>query len=392
MGTALGLVLAFGPRSSVSTLRHGTQGTGPSSSPSTFPSALLPRADTFNQISVVNGTLLLSGYLASNASSSNPTCVSAPLNSQTLDVGAITAATCDNPTLWGETVSTVAKYIPDTMNVTLSISRVDPKTGKISVGPVVMTYQQSSDSAPVTAYGGGWLWIYDVATITNPEAPATSATPTSAELLQVSEATGQVVDTVAIPKLYKPVLAANDAGVWLGNSIEGSSATALSLVPPGSKTPDVAIASTTTPICWLLGSDDDLWLGAATGTGGCGTQTIERLNGDDFQPAFSVPDEGYHPLTVTGDEEQGLWTMQWTNPPLRGPGSSPQEIVSINPDTGAERVVADLPIRSVPEGMGFGGLVQGQAVVFDGALYLLEPPFEQEGYLGYSSLMKVTLP
>jgi hypothetical protein len=208
----------------------------------------------------------------------------------------------------------------------------------------------------------------------------------------VSETTGQVVDRLAMPKLYKPVLAANDSGVWLGNSIEGSPASALLLVAPGSSAPQVAMASTTTPICWLLGAGDDLWVGAGTSMGGCGTQTIERFNGDNFQPAFAVPDEGYKPFSVIGDEAQGLWTMQWTNPPLRGSGLSPQEIVSIDPDTGVQRVVADLPARVVPLGMGFEGLAPGQAAVFEGSLYLLEPPFQQNGYLGYSSLVRVPLP
>jgi hypothetical protein len=391
----VGLVLAFGPRSSVSTLRHIGPGSTPSSSvpkPSTFPSALLPKADSFDQISVANGALLLSGYLTSNASSSNPTCVLAPVNSQTLDIGATMETNCDNPAISGETVSVANGYIPETMNVTISISHVDPQTGGVSVGPVVMTYQQVSDTAPVMAYGGGWLWIYDVATISNPEAPANSTTPTKAELLQVSETTGQVVNTVVMPKLYRPILAANDVGVWLGNSIEGSPADALYFVAPGSESPDVAIASPTTPICWLLGSGDDLWIGAGTRMGGCGTQTIERLDGDNFQPVFAVPDEGYHPLTVIGDEEQGLWTMQWTNLPLHGTAPSPQEIVYIDPDTGAERVVADLPTRTVPLTMEYEGLTPGQAVVFEGSLYLLEPPSAQNEYLNDSSLVKITLP
>jgi hypothetical protein len=370
------------------------------SSPTMTTTVSLPPADTFNQISVSDGALLLSGYLASNAASSNPTCASAPVDPHTLDIGATTTANCDNPTISGERVSVTGGNVPDTNNGTTRISRIDPQTGQVSVGPVIMTFESLSDTRPVMTYGGGWLWIYDVATISNPEAPANSTTPTTAEVLQVSETTGQVVNTVVMPKLYRPILAANDVGLWLGNSIEGGICegcsgppAALYFVAPGSGGPQVAVASLTTPICWLLGAGSSLWIGAGPTTmGGCGTQTIERLNGDNFQPVFVVPDKGYHPLTVIGDEEQGLWTMQWTNPPVRGTAPSPQEIVYINPDTGSERVVADLPARTVPLTMGFGGLTQGQAVVFDGSLYLLEPPFEQNGSLGYSTLVRVRLP
>ncbi len=59
--------------------------------------------------------------------------------------------------------------------------------------------------------------------------------------------------------------------------------------------------------------------------------------------------------------------------------------MGINPDTGAERVVATLPPLVVPLTAEFSGLVQGQAVVLGGSLYLLEPPYQQNGYLGYST-------
>ena len=48
-----------------------------------------------------------------------------------------------------------------------------------------------------------------------------------------------------------------------------------------------------------------------------------------------------------------------------------------------------MPPVVYPNGVPTNGLVQGQGAYFDGALYLLEPPFRQEGYLGYTSIVRV---
>ena len=66
-----------------------------------------------------------------------------------------------------------------------------------------MTYGSYSDSRPVFAYGSHWLWMYDV------------DTATGSELLQVSLQSGAVVDTVPMPALYRPLLAADNGGLWI---------------------------------------------------------------------------------------------------------------------------------------------------------------------------------
>lgn len=361
-----------------------------------FPSVSLPRADLFNQVTVAQGHLLLSGELASIASAKTPTCVSATVDSQTLALGPRSDVNCNDPSLDGETVGVVNDYIRDSNNATISIARVDPRTGHTSVGPVVMTYASYSDTRPVMAYGGGWLWIYDNSTIGNAAETVNGSNPGTAELLQVSASSGEVVDTVSVPNLSRPVLAANDAGLWMGNSLAGGTCpgcappSALYFVAPGSHSAVVAIPDSTLIVCWLLGSQADLWAGIGHEHAGCTQETIWRLDGTDFQPVFQVPDQGYDPFIVVGDASDGLWTMQWTHPPtgVSSTTRSPQEIVGINPDTGAEKVVATLP-PLVVEGQ---GLLQGQAAVLDGSLYLLEPPFELRGYLGYSTLVKVRPP
>ncbi len=184
----------------------------------------------------------------------------------------------------------------------------------------------------------------------------------------------------------------------IGNSVDGgicagcAPPSALYFVASGSHDAQVAIPSTTAVVCWMVGSDDSLWLGVGTEATGCLQQTIRRLDGTDFRPLFEVRNQDGSPTTVVGDHSDGLWTMQWSHPSTSvSPTSSPQQIVGIDPDTGKEVVVATLHARVEPPGEASAGLLQGQAVVFHGALYLLEPPFRQRGYLGYTSLVRVRL-
>ena len=356
-------------------------------------STALPPGDLINQITVSQGRLLLGGGVASTS-----ICVEATMNPQTLELASRSTPDCNDPALDGETVGIVNSYVPSSNNATISIAHVDPRTGQRSVGPVVMTYGSYSDTRPVTAYGGGWLWIYDDSIVGGADT-GTVPNPATAELLQVSTSSGRVVNTVSMPTPFRPIMAANDVGLWIGNSLEGgvcsgcSPPAALYYVAPGSDKAVVAISNSTFDVCWLLGSDNDLWAGIGHQRTGCSHQTIWRLDGSDFQPVFAVSDDGYHPNTVIGDESVGLWTMQWTHPPTgASPSASPQEIVGINPDTGAERVVATLPPLIVPDTGAGEGLLQGEAAVLDGSLYLLEPPFQRYGYLGYSTLVRVRLP
>jgi hypothetical protein len=242
-----------------------------------------------------------------------------------------------------------------------------------------MTYDHGSTSNPMTALGGGWLWIYDVATTNGPE------------VLQVSASSGQVVDTVAMPTLYRPIMAANDDGLWLGPFITGGGPATLYRVGSRSHTATVVVSGRDS-VCWLLGSGHHLWAGIGPT---CIQQTITRFDGTDLKPAFEVADRGYEPGSVVGNEIDGLWTMQWMPPlgtTIPPPSPRPQDIVRIDPDSGAESIIARLPPVAFPiSPPSNAGLADGQAVLSDGSLYLLEPPLRQGGYNGYSSLVRVAL-
>ena len=79
----------------------------------------------------------------------------------------------------------------------------------VTYGPVVMRYQDASDTRPVWTYGPGSLWLYDVDTEHGPE------------LLRFSSRTGRLEQTVAMPRLYRPVIAADDDGLFLMAAVNG---------------------------------------------------------------------------------------------------------------------------------------------------------------------------
>ncbi len=100
--------------------------------------------------------------------------------------------------------------------------------------------------------------------------------------------------------LYKPLMTADNDGLWIGNSVEGgecsgcSPPSALYYVAPGSDSADVAIPAPHPCwiVCWLLGSGDHLWLGIGHERSGCTQESIRRLDGTDFQPVFTVAGPG----------------------------------------------------------------------------------------------------
>ncbi len=345
----------------------------------TVTSVALPARYWLNHVSTAGGNLLLTGTLPSTASASQ--CVAALMDPLTLKVNKVTRGNCDDPALWGETVLAVSPH-PDDGEI--AIAHLDGNTGTVSTGPTVMTYSYSSDTQDLETYGGGWLWIYDEATTKGPE------------VLEVSEATGQVIDTVTVPALYRPILVADDDGLWLGNTVSGNPlSSAIWHVGPGARSA-VGVGPASQFVSWLVASGNDLWAGIGP-DGGTGRK-IWRFDGPTWTVAFSAPDR-YDTTGVVGGESDGLWDAV-ADPPLvghftrspSGAWSSPgqntrQDIVEIDPDTGSETVRS--AIRPVPTLTAETGTVVGQSTYLDGSFFILQPPFRANGYLGYEVLVRV---
>ena len=309
----------------------------------------------------------MTGVTPATAGSALPLCATAPVDPETLAVSKVRTGNCGDPRLFGQSVEVVNSPILQTNNASLSINSLNPTSGQTEYGPVVMTYASLSDTRPVMTSGEQWLWIYDVSTTKGPV------------LLQISEQSGAVADTIPMPSLYRPLLAADNGGVWIANSIGGSSAPALFYAAAGSSAPRVVVPSTDIPICWMVASGTGAWVG--TGVQSCAKQDVQRFVDDSDTPVFTTSGT-YLPFTVVGNESDALWTMQYVSP-------SKEAIVRIDPDTGTESVVATVPAAALPNYLTLGGLVQGQGAYFDGHLYLLEPPFHKNGYLGYASIVGV---
>src|SRR5580658_507294 len=230
-----------------------TTTTAAASSTSGVASVPLLGKSWFNEIMVDDGSLQLDG-IAPSESSDSP-CLTEPVDPQTLVLGATSEIDCNDPLSLGEPVTTVETLVPSSSRVNVAIAVADPQTSQVTVGPVVMSYENVSDTRPVTAFGGGWFWIYDVSTLNG------------AELLQVSETSGQVVDTIPMPELYRPVLAANDTGAWIGNSLYGGPCTGCGLpgtlyhVALGGNGATAVVPDPTLLVCWMLGDGDRLWVG-----------------------------------------------------------------------------------------------------------------------------------
>jgi hypothetical protein len=348
--------------------------------PAGVTSVSLPAGDAYQQISVTaNGGLLLFGEPIGATTSSSSECVAAAVDPQTLTVAAARPIICGSPGPTAQTAEMVFSNFTESSGdfVNVTIEHLDPVTGLVTEGPVVMTYQDCSDCRPVIADGSGSLWIYD------------NDTTVGSELLEVSDSSGQVVDTVRMPQLDRPLLSAYDDGVVVANSLHNGlypgefPPSAVYYVAAGADSPTALVGDTSLIACWMVADADHLWIGTGSTFRGCTQGSVLRLDGLDTQPVFDVPASVEIPWSVVGGESTGLWTVEWSEATV--PTSAQPQVVSINPDTGAQTVTATLP--PVYINTYFGSMTDGEGVLLDGWLYLLEPPVGGGG--GYSSLLRI---
>ena len=182
-------------------------------------STALPSQYLFNEIGTTKDGLVLTGEVGvSTTNCGPPPSVRGRLRS---GISGPATGMCSSPP--GTWTLSASGFPRD--NITVSVVPINRETGQPSAGHVVMTYAHSSDVDAVAVVGGEWLWIYDVATTNGPELLQISAVPT-----------GAVVGTVVTPQLFRPIMAANDDGVWLGPAVNGGGPSGLYQVRAGSET------------------------------------------------------------------------------------------------------------------------------------------------------------
>ncbi|MGH8888974.1 MAG: hypothetical protein ACRDV3_04340, partial [Acidothermaceae bacterium] len=318
--------------------------------------------------------LMLTGSVQSTAI--DAPCVVAPIDTQSLAVGASSSGDCSSPAMHeGRAAAVLTGQSSNTAKV--AIAHVDPTTGKTTTGPTVMTWDDASDTHLVTVYGGGSLWLYDV------------ETPSGAQAVEVSQTTGQVEDVVSLPKFFRPVVAADAHGLWIGNSIEGSPVGGVLFhVAPGSHKVTTVLPGSDV-VDWLVADGQHVWAGVRPA--GASEQTVWRFDGSAAKSAFHVSEPGLFVFDVVGDEANGLWAAE-PFPEANGQLSSDAghyelDVVRIDPDTGARNTQARLPATLAELTQDLGPLARTIAFVA-GSCYVLEQPFAT-GDLGSTRLARV---
>ena len=380
------------PPSSVASAVVATSSRTPSAPLPANASALaLPTGYSFGSLASDSGQLVVVGAASPTPTTAGPPpCASARITSNPFAVAApITTIHlvapgfgCDDPALFGERVSFVVNN-PDggspAFTSSIAIAVTDPSTGALTTGPIVMRFSEASNTRPVAAYGGGSLWIYDVDTNNGPEA------------IQVSATTGKLEDVVRTPQLYRPVLAANTDGLWLGNSIEGSQvAGTVFHVASGSQTVTTVVLNPNDAVDWMVADNGHVWAGIRPVGGSL--LSLWRFDGPTAKVALKVPEPSLEagPNFVVGDEQDGLW-LTTPDPPL-GATPSPTDnqhldVVRFDPNTGKPTVEAALP--PLDQLAAESQTLERQAAFSAGNYFLLQSP-SVGGYTGFTQLLRVT--
>lgn len=218
-------------------------------------------------------------------------------------------------------------------------------------GRLAFRYQDASDTKPVWAYGGGSLWLYDVATARGPQ------------LLRFDLHGGRLLQRVRFPRLFEPVLAADAAGAFLmanpSGGISGERSAALYFVGAGAHRP-VVLRRGARAAFWMAAAGRTLWLETITGAS---TFTLRRYDGVRGRVLWrqSTPVVGGATFAAGG-----LWGVT--------PSCSGRiDVVRLDPGTGAHRVVARLPFLGCAA-PGAAGFAFGSYWVVDGPeLYRVTP-------------------
>lgn len=221
----------------------------------------------------------------------------------------------------------------------------------LSSGGVVFRYTDYSDTKPVWASGGGRLWIYDVATSHGPL------------LAEVSTASGRIVRTIAMPKLYRPLLAADADGLWLvpatngGTEVPGPAP--VIHVPPAGRPSIVHLEGRAA--LWIAAHAHTVWTELITGTS---TVSLWRFDGPRARATRLARPTGLFPGAVAWGAG-ALWTVV----PSRG--CRADRVVRIDAASGHATAVAT--VREMDTCDVLAGEPGGIAFV-RGALYFLDPP------------------
>jgi hypothetical protein len=225
----------------------------------------------------------------------------------------------------------------------------------LRVGRTSFVFGDYSDTKPAWAYGAGSLWVYDVATTRGPL------------LLRLSARTGRLLRSVRMPKLYRPVLAADADGLWLGVGTSGG-------YPGPGPAPIYHVATghggavvvhrEGRGALWLLARGHRLFGELVSGRS---RDRIWRFDGDTATPTLLVRRPPAPAASATYGNGK-LWAYGWTA------GCRRVRLFSIDPLNGRVVIAATVASLDVCGGPGAGGSPASPIAYAHGALFFLNGP------------------
>lgn len=325
--------------------------------------ARLPSAGLYQYLSTAGGQLVLSGGPGGSPLALTPAapargrCRSARVNPRTLALSRQMVGMCRDPRTFSARVLPLEQNVPGVANAsTLRVTRAIGQ--RTTTSPVLLRYTDLAGTEPEAVYGGGYLWIY-----------VPLAAP-GATVLAVSETTGRVAKQLRAPDASRPLLLANDYGLWFAaqTSLGPALRPGLYHLAPTSDRPVLVVA--TAGARWLAGWRQTVWLGA----GGKRGTRVFQLTGDhvsheaDLQPSPGSPALGPGAPAGTNGYAGTAGGRVWG---VTG-GPCARSVIEIDPAEGTYRAVASVP---APPGC-LAGRTRPEAAPLVGMgkyLYLLQP-------------------
>jgi hypothetical protein len=231
--------------------------------------------------------------------------------------------------------------------------RIARAGASVSYGPTVMRYLDGSDTRPVSTYGPGSLWLYDLDTERGPE------------LLRFSSSTGRLEQTVAMPQLERPVIVADEDGLYLMAAVNGGSGpgpAALYFVARGARHP-VIIHREGRAALWITAHAHTVWTEIISGKSDGALWRFDGRRGHATRLWRRTVDAA--PVATYGDGSLWAVTPIWASP--YSGQCTHAKVTRLDPTTGRENVIATVALS------GYCSLIfDPQGLTFaKGALYFL---------------------
>lgn len=224
------------------------------------------------------------------------------------------------------------------------------QTVRLKDGPVLFRYDDASDTKPLWTYGGGSLWVYDVATTKGPL------------LLRLSAATGRLERTIRMPRIFRPLLAANADGLWLvpatNGGMSGPGAAPVLHVTPAGRV--VTIHREGRAALWITAHGHTVWTELI---GGTSSLSLWRFDGPTAKATRLAQPRG---LIAAGAVygAGSLWAVTVFD------RCAKEGVVRIDPRSGRFTRRATVPALDTCSGV----LDPGGMTFFRGSLYFLDMP------------------